>query len=322
MSVLHFWEESPYLKKILTKDPKNKQKVICKSCCDQKGGKFSIFWSSLAVHLSSNKHTKSLEKEELDLLNQSINFLKGGKKHEENEDQEEKTEEEKKEQLDTNINSQSNSEISFSLQESFRFDLMTFIVQENLPFEFVDTFMTFMKGLLNSYKTKSLLSFIMNRKILTSITNSTGKIYKEKYLKILESTPYSLAVDEGTTKMNETYLGINAKFMVSDAILEAKTKLLGLIKLGKSSAGESLYNLVKDFLFSGEGKEKRLGNLMGIVSDGATNMRSLQGAGLTNRFKSEVKHIVTMHDFCHVKNLVIRDAFLSYPSEIKVLLSK
>ncbi len=51
-------------------------------------------------------------------------------------------------------------------------------------------------------------------------------------------------------------------------------------------------------------------------------MRGSQGAELANRFKSELRHIVIIHDFCHILNLVMKDALLSFPTEISSIVEQ
>jgi len=231
------WEANTYLQKNLTKDPNNKKKAICKPCRDFKGGKLSLYWSSLLDHLCSKKHTTIVKAQDLPLLQDALSFLRNPKELIANQTQEEiegNNHDEYKEEEKHESQNSSNSELKFNLQYSYRFELMKFIMKEKLPFEFAEKFTIFLKDLLLSYKAKDLSNFTTSRKNIANMILCIGQLYKAKYLKIFESTPFSIAIDEGSTKMSESYLAVNARFMIGNDSVETKTKLLGLIKLGNS----------------------------------------------------------------------------------------
>jgi len=115
---------------------------------------------------------------------------------------------------------------------------MKFIVQESLPLEFADKFGVVLKELFAAHKTKSISNFTFNRKAVTNIAFSKGQKLKSRYLRILDSVPFSISIDEGT-KTNETYLATGARFIPNNTKVETTNKLLGLIKLGYSSTGEA-----------------------------------------------------------------------------------
>ena len=101
---------------------------------------------------------------------------------------------------------------------------------------------------------------------------------KETYFKMLETSPYSVAMDEGTAKGNITYLAVNARFFTDLNQTKSSTKLLGLIDMSITSSGEKIYEVLEAFLFSSPEGEARKNNTMGVSTDHTTNMTSSKDA--------------------------------------------
>ena len=137
-----------------------------------------------------------------------------------------------------------------------------------------------------------------------------------KYLAQLESGPFSLSFDEGSPRTGEKYLAINARYLPEQGATRTATKLVDLIELTGSCAGSSLKSLINKSLFSGRGGELRRKNLMGISTDGASNMINSQGAGVTNRFSEETPYLIIVHDYCHAFNLVLKYCISRFSPQI------
>ena len=196
---------------------------------------------------------------------------------------------------------------------AFRFQMAAFLMQNNLPFNLSEKLMEFIKGLLQLHSAEKIQSFTINRNHVSAIASECiGEYLQKKYLNILENTYFSIAIDEGSIKGNIEYLAINARFLENES--EVTTKLIGLIEMGASSTGETLYNTLNAFLFSGEDGNKRKKMFMGIAADEAPNMISLV-KGVTNRFKAEIPYLEITHDFCHVLNLILRECIGNFPQE-------
>lgn len=131
------------------------------------------------------------------------------------------------------------------------------------------------------------------------MTGYLRPLIQDKYLKRLEDTPFSLALDEGTVN-GTSYLGIRARYFEKDEDLITKTKLIGLLKMGKSSTGEALKELIDHFMFKDDASgQKRRSNLVGISTDHASNMLSAGICGLQNRFAQESNYLEITNDYCH-----------------------
>ena len=131
----------------------------------------------------------------------------------------------------------------------------------------------------------------------------------------METTPFSISLDAATASNNIEYLAINARYMSSTDVNEtietnSTTKILGLIKLGSSSTGRPLFELVENYLFNNERGQRRKHNLMGISSDHASNMISSGNKSLSSRLAldSNLQHLVIMHDLSHALNLVLKNS--------------
>ena len=54
-------------------------------------------------------------------------------------------------------------------------------------------------------------------------------------------------------------------------------------------------------------------NIIGICSDGASNMKSILNKGLYNRLKEDITHLVHIKDLCHCYNIVCEQALKEFP---------
>jgi len=88
--------------------------------------------------------------------------------------------------------------------------------------------------------------------------------------------------------------------------------------MGSSATGETIYNMIEHFLFSGKEGEKRKLHLMGIASDHASNLISSGMKSMTSRLMNEgdTKHIVVVHDICHALNLALKDCLSCFSPEL------
>ena len=125
-----------------------------------------------------------------------------------------------------------------------------------------------------------------------------GILVQKELFDVICSTPYSLAVDEGTTKSNECYLSINVRFFESpeDELTTTTTKLLSLLKMDDDSTGLGLFKKLDSFLNSGLDGQNRRKCLVGIVSNHASYDQFQGGAGLTNRLNDSCPSIEATYD--------------------------
>ncbi len=155
------------------------------------------------------------------------------------------------------------------------------------------------------------------------ISDAIAPLLKEKYLKILETSPFSISIDEGCAKGNVQYLAVNARFLPHTESVKTKTKLIGLIAMGTSSSGKTVFDEVYKLLFSDkEGAERRKQNFIGISTDAASAMISKKEAGATNRLLSQFEQLIVVHDYCHALNLVLEKSVLSFPEYYFTMVKK
>jgi len=203
------------------------------------------------------------------------------------------------------------------VQLQFRFQMTNFLIKNNLPFNLSENLSKFINSLNQNYTSNELSSFRIDRNNISDIaSNFLGPYFQENYLNILNHTPFSLALDEGSLKGNTEYLAISARYLENNRSLLTTTKLISIIQLEGSKTGETIYNLVVSLLFTGEDGEQRKKNCVGVCTDGASNMISTGNASLTSRLQQIIPHLVVIHDLCHVLNLILKDCINQhYPKE-------
>jgi len=142
----------------------------------------------------------------------------------------------------------------------FRFHAATFIIQHNLPFILAEKLLSFVQLVTNNHNVEALKNYTLNANHISQIASRCIESdLQAKYLNLLKRSPFSIALDETSSCNNEEFVAINARLLQEDSYLPT-TKLIALLKIEESSTGENLYNLVHDFLFSGqkETKERRI----------------------------------------------------------------
>jgi len=204
----------------------------------------------------------------------------------------------------------------------FRFEVASFLIQNNLPFNLSDKLSAFISTLAQKFTSDELSIFTVDRNHISDIAGSClGPFFQQSYLNLLKNTPFSLSLDEGSIKGNTEYLAVNARYLETSTSLHTTTKLIAMIQLEGSKTGETLYNLLVSLLFTGSDGEMRKKMCLGICTDGAANMISSGNSSLTSRLEEIFPQIISIHDFCHVFNLILKDCINEhFPEEyIKVV---
>lgn len=190
---------------------------------------------------------------------------------------------------------QSNDEFYFRLQAS------TFLIQNNLPFSLANSLLEFVQLITKTHNVEDLQQYSFDANNISQISSGClGSYFQSQILDALMKSPFSISLDETSSRNNEDCLPI--------------AKLLGLFKIEESKTGENLYNLIYEFLFSGPG-ELRIKNFMGISTDHASNMISKRESGLTNRFSKKFDHLMIVHDLCHALNLCLMECIKQFPAK-------
>ena len=68
-------------------------------------------------------------------------------------------------------------------------------------------------------------------------------------------------------------------------------------------------------MFSGLEGQIRRRNLIGIATDGSSNMISKKDKGVTNRFQQDLPYLLVTHDFCHCFNLILQSCIDKFPTK-------
>ena len=205
----------------------------------------------------------------------------------------------------------------------YRFQIAKFIMENNLSFSVADKLSKLLKDLHTTHTPEVIPNFTVNRNDVSVIAGSSiGPCLQADYFSLLENRPFSLSIDGGSAKGTVEYLAINARYLAKETDDKTTTKLLGIIEMGDSYTGATLYETIQEFLFSGERGSLRKLNFMGISADHASNMISKLDAGATNRLKSELPHIEVIHDLCHALNLIQGDCISNFPKQYKKYVEK
>jgi len=144
---------------------------------------------------------------------------------------------------------------------------------------------------------------------------------KQEYMAQLEIKPFSLAIDEASNA-NVQYLAMNARHFEKETHKYPITKLISLIKVEDSCTGNAIFNTLNTPPFEGKSGSQRQKQLVGIATDGATNMISSQGAGAANRLQDLAKQAIITHNIDHCLNLVMKKCCQGFLNTIVSMLKR
>jgi len=146
----------------------------------------------------------------------------------------------------------------------------------------------------------------------TQIAEKISKLSKNNILKTLQSTKFSLIVDETTDISTKKCLALAARYAnkCSKVILD---RFLGLIELTKTDA-DSIYNEIKNFF---EINNIPLSNVIGLATDGA-NVMAGEMNGLQAKFKM-FQNIFFIKCSCHSLHLCAAYSCQKLPKYIETL---
>ena len=296
-----------YLSSTIEPHPTDEYRFVCVECKTAFGRNYEGYCENLKGHLSNKQHSKTLK-----TMEDNYNVAVSIKHLDRGENQSPVLAQEDMIGIVSAINDQ---ELGKSNDQTrFKFDLVCFLITNNLPFNLSQSLLSFLQHLYHIYDSDMINKATINDNQVTNIaTNCIGEVLSQKMLSELTNSPYSIALDLGSDKSGKHYLSMNVRYFKNDGNNETQTKFLGLIEIGESSEGEILYQKVNRFLFSGPNTHKLKSNFLGICTDGAPNMISEKDKGLTNRLKIDHPHIIVIHDFAHVYSLVIKEAITKFP---------
>ncbi|XP_050717436.1 uncharacterized protein LOC126999147 [Eriocheir sinensis] len=149
-------------------------------------------------------------------------------------------------------------------------------------------------------------------KLTSLINNVTGRESSKQLITHLQSSKFSLIVDESTDKGCIKHLCMVARTLVDD---EVKDCFLGLIQLEDATA-IALYNNVVSFFRDNQIDYKQ--NMIGFAADGANAMLGAHNS-LSSRLKNDVDGLFIMKCICHTFALCASYACLKLPRSIEDL---
>lgn len=269
-----------------TNDPK---RFYCRLCGSKTLEFHEPFWDNLTTHLIGNTHV-TLCNDEIGRID-ALRLLKERKKK--------KSTKSKLEQE--------------SINRELKFKFTCFLLQNALPFNFVDELVLFCKDVVHTYDREDLDNFIISKTTATKIAqNCIGTCLKEAILNDLALFPFSLMVDECSDPFGDSYIAITAQYLKDKHI---QTKLVSIIELQSEKTGLAFYELITQELFSGERGISIGNNCMGICTDRGANMLAKR-KGLSNRLQQTFPHMYVVHDYSHIFNLIGKQAAKAFPANI------
>ena len=203
-----------------------------------------------------------------------------------------------------------------------KFDLVNYIIAQNLPFNISQDLIKFIQWILQKYDSNTVLqSKIYPSQVSFIAKECIANTFKEDIFSHLRISPFSISVDEGSDKFGSAYLAVSVRYFATVNSISPQTKLLGVLEMGSSAKGEVLYGKINQLIFSGPFVDKIKQNFMGICSDHASNMISGGEKGLSNRLRQDFPYIFVTHDYCHSYNLILKEGISSFPSEIIAIIN-
>lgn len=324
-----------FLKTYIVPAPQDKTRFNCKLCKERYNKNYSGFCENLKVHLQNNSsHLKTLATDKLIKDNQNaIRYLEKQKESiSPSRIMEEEEEEDAEKEADTNIKKSRIKDQNIPNSVLLKFEVARFIITHNLPFSFGKSLVEFIQYIANRFDLLTIEdTSVYNKQISHIAKNCVASTIKERYLSLLETSPFSLSIDEGTDKSGKSYLALSVRCFLESNNNEPEEKFLCLIKLEDSSTGEVLYDKINEILFHGIKADILKSNFIGICSDHGSNMLSNKigyqkltesKKGVLNRFKVDFPHCFVIHDYAHAFNIIIEEGVSKFPAHIISIVNK
>lgn len=217
--------------------------ILCKQCTPSNTKKpKAMFFEYFEGHIKSEKHRISTPIKDIPMLEEVIKYLNQQVAEESKGITEEKSNDEMKERKKVRrpqksvsnevLSNGSTTPLIPKPETRLSFDIASFIIQNNLPFSIAEKLCSFISQLAMDFPPEDLCSIEVNRKQISKLASKTiGPEIQSKYLKILEDSPYSISIDEGSLKGTIEYLAISATFFDNSSSVESKTRIIGVLPL-------------------------------------------------------------------------------------------
>ena len=282
------FKEDLYLPTFIKEVKDDEFSFECKKCSGKEKNQNKIaLINNLYIHLNSRGHKANTPKSELPKLDSALKLL------EPNSNKADFNKNEKK------IKDESEDFLQF----------VGFLMSLNLSYVQIEKIGKFLQKLAKDKNLGFLKMASFDQRLLSKISQECfGPFFHDKLLEKLNTTPYSLIVDNSTF-CGESLCAFKVKFLdkswdeESNAeITSVQNKIIALTNLKESSTGQTLMEIVEKKLFINEEVKK---NLVGFVHD---NGSALVGdkLGLTTRMKNEGLIFMDLCDPCHGLDLSLK----------------
>lgn len=191
------------------------------------------------------------------------------------------------------------------------FDLAEFMITKHLPFNSAPDILDFAKKLSKKYSAAVLENTKTSSTTMTRVVRyCIGSTFKEKIFSCLEQSPFSILLDNSSDIYGDNYMAILVRYF-HNFRKPPITRLLAVVEIGASSTGASLLELVQEEMFNND--YNIINNIVGICTDGGSNMISTQGSGLSNRLQTFLPALIHVKDLCHAYNGIAKEATKCVP---------
>lgn len=201
-------------------------------------------------------------------------------------------------------------ELNQSVQ-SAEIRIASFVAEHNLPFNISDHLTELIKSV--SIDSKIASKIVCGRtKCSNIVKNVTGHISKEKLIAKLQTTSFSLIIDESTDKSAIKHLCLVVRLQVNEKVQD---HFLTLIPL-EDATSLNIYNKIVDFFKTNQ--IDYVNNLIGFAADGANAMM-----GRLNSVRSlllrDIPNLFVQMCICHSFALCASYATNKIPSNVEEL---
>ena len=140
-------------------------------------------------------------------------------------------------------------------RERFEFEIIKFVVGNNLSFSLIETLMSLFKTFQEEDLLRQVNFSKLDRKRGSIIANVYISDFIKKIIEMKMDTGfYHLIIDEVSDRFGKGYLGISVRFL--DENLKPSTKFYRLIKLEDDSSGEALFSILMSTILFTEKRRK------------------------------------------------------------------
>jgi len=182
-----------------------------------------------------------------------------------------------------------------------KFQICKFIIDHQLPFSISQDLLELIKKSANEFYSGINACNLDRNKASEIIRECICPVLRTEILNQLNSSPFSISVDESTDIHGTSYLAVSATYLPhieNDGRVSFKepvSSLVSVIELDESHDGETLYQKLLEEFFSLTPLLEE--NCIGIACDQGSNLNG-KGKGLSGRLCSDYPYMIKVNDWC------------------------